>query len=90
MYMYNVKMVYFEIDVNAHQTGEVGEILTLYRLELPSSDSKVKLKLPCFFLQVALFLQKSLFCSKSDKAIVINVKIHRNVNLYSQISRQNE
>ena len=37
--------------------GKVGEILTLYHLKLPSLDSKAKLKLPCFFLQVAPFLQ---------------------------------
>jgi hypothetical protein len=36
------------------KTGEVGEILALYQLKSPS---KAKLKSPCFFLQVALFLQ---------------------------------
>jgi hypothetical protein len=36
--------------------GEVGEILALYQLKSHSLDSKVKLKLPCFFLQVAPFL----------------------------------
>jgi len=36
---------------------EVGEILALYRLKSLSLDYKTKLKSPCFFLQVALFLQ---------------------------------
>ena len=35
--------------------GKVGEILALYQLK--SLDSKTKLKLNCFFLQVAPFLQ---------------------------------
>jgi hypothetical protein len=35
--------------------GEVGEILALYRLKSLSLDYKVKLKSPCFFLQVTLF-----------------------------------
>jgi hypothetical protein len=37
--------------------GEVGEILALYRLKSFSLDYKAKLKSPCFFLQVTLFLQ---------------------------------
>jgi hypothetical protein len=37
--------------------GEVGEVLALYQLKLPSLDSKAKLKSPCFFLQVAHYLQ---------------------------------
>jgi hypothetical protein len=37
--------------------GEVGEILVLYRLKSLSLDYKAKLKSPCFFLQVTLFLQ---------------------------------
>jgi hypothetical protein len=37
--------------------GKVGEIVTLYRLKLLALDYKAKLKSPCFFLQVALFLQ---------------------------------
>jgi hypothetical protein len=37
--------------------GEVGEIITLYRLKSLSLDYKAKLKSPCFFLQVTLFLQ---------------------------------
>ena len=37
--------------------GEVGEILALYRLKSLSLDYKAKLKSPCFFLQVTLFLQ---------------------------------
>jgi hypothetical protein len=37
--------------------GEVGEILALYRLKSLSLDYKAKLKSPCFFLQVASFLQ---------------------------------
>jgi hypothetical protein len=37
--------------------GEVGEVLALYQLKSPSLDSKAKLKSPCFFLQVAPFLQ---------------------------------
>ena len=36
---------------------EVGEILALYRLKSLSLDYKAKLKSPCFFLQVTLFLQ---------------------------------
>ena len=45
-----------------HYTGitkpvEVGEILALYRLKSLSLDYKAKLKSPCFFLQVTLFLQ---------------------------------
>jgi hypothetical protein len=36
--------------------GEVGEILAVYRLKLLSLDYKAKLKSPCFFLQVTLFL----------------------------------
>ena len=36
--------------------GEVCEIIALYRLKSPSFDSKVKIKLPCLFLQVTLFL----------------------------------
>jgi hypothetical protein len=35
--------------------GEVGEILALYSLKSLSLDYKVKLKSPCFFLQVILF-----------------------------------
>ena len=35
---------------------EVNEILTLFRLKSPSLDLKAKLKLPCFFLQVAPFM----------------------------------
>ena len=47
--------------------GEVGEILTLYQLEPHSLNSKAKLKSPCFFLQVAPFLQiKSAFYGKAD------------------------
>ena len=45
------------LDPGLTKPGEVGEILTLFQLKLPSLDSKVKLKLPCFFLQVAPFLQ---------------------------------
>jgi len=37
--------------------GKVGEILALYQLKSPSLDSKVKLTLPFFFLEVAPFLQ---------------------------------
>jgi proteasome assembly chaperone (PAC2) family protein len=37
--------------------GEVGKILALYRLKSLSLDNKAKLKSPCFFLQVTLFLQ---------------------------------
>ena len=37
--------------------GEVGEILSLFRLKSLSLDYKAKLKSPCFFLQVTLFLQ---------------------------------
>jgi hypothetical protein len=37
--------------------AEVGDILTLYRLKSLSLDYKAKLKSPCFFLQVTLFLQ---------------------------------
>jgi hypothetical protein len=37
--------------------GEVGEIIALYRLKSLSLDYKAKLKWPCFFLQVTLFLQ---------------------------------
>jgi hypothetical protein len=37
--------------------GEVGEILALYSLKSLSLDYKAKLKSPCFFLQVTLFLQ---------------------------------
>jgi hypothetical protein len=37
--------------------GEVGEIIALYRLKSLSLDYKAKLKSPCFFLQVTLFLQ---------------------------------
>jgi hypothetical protein len=37
--------------------SEVGEILALYRLKSLSLDYKAKLKSPCFFLQVTLFLQ---------------------------------
>jgi hypothetical protein len=37
--------------------GEVGEIFALYRLKSLSLDYKAKLKSPCFFLQVTLFLQ---------------------------------
>jgi hypothetical protein len=54
--------------------GEVGEILALYRLKSLSLDYKAKLKSPCFFLQVTLFFMVKLI----DKAIVINVKIHKN------------
>ena len=54
--------------------GEVGEILALYRLKSLSLDFKAKLKSPCFFLQVTLFFMVKLI----DKAIVINVKIHKN------------
>jgi hypothetical protein len=36
---------------------EVGEILALYSLKSLSLDYKAKLKSPCFFLQVTLFLQ---------------------------------
>jgi hypothetical protein len=39
------------------KSGEVGEILALYRLKSLSLDYKAKLKSPCFFLQVTLFLQ---------------------------------
>jgi hypothetical protein len=34
-----------------------GEILALFWLKSLSLDYKAKLKLPCFFLQVTLFLQ---------------------------------
>ena len=37
--------------------GEVGEILSLYRLKSLSLEYKAKLKSPCFFLQVTLSLQ---------------------------------
>jgi hypothetical protein len=37
--------------------GEVEEILALYRLKSLSLDYEAKLKSPCFFLQVTLFLQ---------------------------------
>jgi hypothetical protein len=37
--------------------GEVGEILALYRLKSLSLDYKARLKSPCLFLQVTLFLQ---------------------------------
>ena len=37
--------------------GEMGEILALFWLKSLSLDYKAKLKLPCFFLQVTLFLQ---------------------------------
>jgi hypothetical protein len=37
--------------------GKVGEILALYWLKSLSLDYKAKLKSPCFFLQVTLFLQ---------------------------------
>jgi hypothetical protein len=37
--------------------GEVGEILALYSLKSLSLDYKAKLKSPCFFLLVTLFLQ---------------------------------
>jgi hypothetical protein len=56
----------------------VGKILTLYQLKSPSLDSKEKLKSPCFFLQVAPFLQMSFMVKLIDKAIVINVKLHKN------------
>jgi hypothetical protein len=37
--------------------GEVGEMLAIYRLKSISLGYKSKLKSPCFFLQVTLFLQ---------------------------------
>jgi hypothetical protein len=37
--------------------GEVGELLALYQLKSPSLNAKAKFKSPCFFLQVAPFLQ---------------------------------
>jgi hypothetical protein len=37
--------------------GEVGEIIALYWLKSLSLDYKAKLKVPCFFLQVTIFLQ---------------------------------
>jgi hypothetical protein len=37
--------------------GEMGEILALFWLKSLSLNYKAKLKLPCFFLQVTLFLQ---------------------------------
>jgi hypothetical protein len=60
--------------------GEVGEILALYRLKSLSFDCKAKLKSPCFFLQVTLFLQIIfVFMVKLIvKTIVINGKIHKN------------
>jgi len=39
------------------KAGEVGNILALYRRKSPSLDYKAKLKSPCFFLQVVLYLQ---------------------------------
>jgi hypothetical protein len=39
------------------EPGEVGEVLALYRLKSLSLNYKAKLKSPCFFLQVTLFLQ---------------------------------
>jgi hypothetical protein len=59
--------------------GEVGEIPTLYRLKSLSLDYKAKLKSPCFFLQVTLFLQIIFaLCQIMVKLIVINEKIHKN------------
>jgi hypothetical protein len=40
---------------------EVGKILALYRLKSLSLEYKVKLKSPCFFLQVALFFNSIQF-----------------------------
>jgi len=66
-YVYGKKKYYKEIITNimAHKirrsgptnSGEVGDILTLYLLLSPSLGSKAKLKSPCFFLKVAPFLQ---------------------------------
>ena len=59
--------------------GEVGEILALYWLKSLSLDYKVKLKSPCYFLQITLLAKYLCFMVKLiDKAIVINVKIHKN------------
>ena len=59
--------------------GEVGKIFALYWLKSLSLDYKVKLKSPCFFLQVTLLAKYLRFMVKLiDKAIVINVKIHKN------------
>jgi hypothetical protein len=60
--------------------GEVGEILALYRLKSLSLDYKAKLKPPCFFLQVTLFLQIifRFMVKLIVKTIVINGKIHKN------------
>jgi hypothetical protein len=45
------------VDPGLTKPGEVGEIVTLYRLKPLSLDYKAKLKSLCFFLQVTLFLQ---------------------------------
>jgi hypothetical protein len=56
-----------------------GEILALYQLESPSLNSKAKLK-SLFLVASRSFLANNLrFMVKLiDKAIVINVKIHKN------------
>jgi hypothetical protein len=46
--------------------GEVGKIIALYRLKSLSLDYKAKLKSPCFFLQVTLFLQIVFVYGKAD------------------------
>ena len=51
---------------------EVGEIFALYRLKLLSFNYKAKSK-PCFFANYLRFMVKLI-----DRAIVINVKIHKN------------
>jgi hypothetical protein len=49
--------VYISIYTGLTKPGEVGEILALFRLKSLSLDCKAKLKSPCFFFQVTLFLQ---------------------------------
>ena len=58
---------------------EPGEVLSLYQLKSLSLDYKAKLKSPWFFLQVSFLANYLRFMVKLiDKAIVINVKIHKN------------
>jgi hypothetical protein len=70
--------------------GKVGKIQALYRLKSPSVDAKAKLMSPCFFLQVVPFLQKNLHIMVKliNKAIVINVKIHKNKRKRFNLLRQ--
>ena len=71
---------YISIAVLLAGLTEPGEVLALYRLKSLSLDYKAKLKSPCFFLQVTLFLQIIfVFMVKLIvKTIVINGKIHKN------------